>query len=412
MPLAALRAHPEATAAPQAEGPLRVTRVELRRRADRRRFMAVPPALYAADPRFVPPLRRDSHFFLDPDRNPALEDIELIALIAERRGRPVGRVTVQIDRAFDRAQGKGAAWFGFFEAEDAAAAEALFAAAGGWLREQGALELFGPVSFSLDHVAGTLVSGFDRPPVFGTAYNPPTHGPLLEGLGFQPARELVGWRWDLRQGLADPRLLQVLSQAERLVERDGFTVRSACGRRREDDLVHWHALLNASRADQWGHSPLSHRSLAAFAYDLGRVAIDDLLLFVEHEGRPVGCAISLPDVTPLLPRDGRLLPTAWLRLLVGCPHSTTLRLQNIAVLPDYRMRSLELLLLAETARRALARGVRVIDVSWTGEEAHALHHALRRVGARRDRSWNLYRMDLQAGDGARLTGGLPGAKLP
>ena len=68
--------------------------------------------------------------FLDRDKNPFFEHAEAEYFLAERDGKPVGRITAQIDRRWDEFQGGNDGMFGFFEcADDLAVARALVGAA-------------------------------------------------------------------------------------------------------------------------------------------------------------------------------------------------------------------------------------------------------------------------------------------
>ena len=49
----------------------------------------------------------------------------------------------------------------------------------------------GPASFSTNEEAGLLVDGFDASPVVMMPYNPPYYAALIEGAGFEKAKDLV-----------------------------------------------------------------------------------------------------------------------------------------------------------------------------------------------------------------------------
>lgn len=374
-----------------------VEAVDLRRRADRRRFVEVARRVHAAQPLFVSPLIRDQMWFLDPDRNPSAEGLEIQAFVAHQARREVGRVIAFVDPergscGCDEPTG----FFGFFDASpDPAVAAALFDRARRWLRARGCDHLEGPVDLGLEHGGGVLVQGCDRPPVVGAAWNPTYYAPLMASVGLVPSRELLSWGWPVGDGEAAARLAD---RAERLVDRAARTgargrirVRAADTRRLEAELSDWHDIFNASQRDRGGCAPVRRRVFDALAYDLTRVALDDLILFAEVDGRPAGVAVTVPDVNPLLSRSGRLFPFTWLRLHRRRAQVTRGRLRWLSVHPDFRMQGIETVLLAETARAARGLGLEAIDVCWTGEDDHAVNHEIRQVGARLDRRHRIYR---------------------
>src|SRR5882672_5055900 len=54
------------------------------------------------DPNWVPPLLDDYRRVLDPGKSPFLKHGEMACFTAFDAGKPVGRISVQIDREFDR----------------------------------------------------------------------------------------------------------------------------------------------------------------------------------------------------------------------------------------------------------------------------------------------------------------------
>jgi len=367
-----------------------VEAVDLHRRRDRRRFVEVPRRLHRRAAQYVSPLIRDRMWFLDPARNPSAAALQIQAFVAHQGGAEVGRVLAFIDPAQRGGDPRSSTGFiGCFDApEDPDVALALLDRARRWLRSRGCVQLEGPVDLGLEHGGGVLVQGCERPPVVGTAWNPDWYDGLLRGAGLRPQRELLTWGWKLDEPEPGASLL---SRAERVRTRLAVQVRVADTRRLESELAGWHALFNASQRDRSGCGSVPRPAFDALAYDLARIAVDDLIRFAEVDGRPVGVAVCVPDVNPLLSRSGRLLPLAWLRLhrrrwLVG-----RVRLRWLSIHPDFRMQGVETVLLAETAVAARRLGVRSIDVCWTGEGDHTVHHELRQVGARLERRHRIYR---------------------
>src|SRR3546814_11648562 len=72
--------------------------------------------------------------------------------------------------------GPGTGNWGLFEAEDAEVAQALLAAAEGWLTAQGMTRSLGPLSISIWDEPGLLVEGFDTPPTIMLGHNSPQIG--------------------------------------------------------------------------------------------------------------------------------------------------------------------------------------------------------------------------------------------
>src|SRR5207244_8943376 len=80
-------------------------------------------------PQWVPPLRMMVRDLLDTKTNPFYRQADRALFIARRGGKAVGRIAAIENRAHNDFHHDRVGFFGFFEAADADAAEALFASA-------------------------------------------------------------------------------------------------------------------------------------------------------------------------------------------------------------------------------------------------------------------------------------------
>src|ERR1700704_6467625 len=171
--------------------------VEVRPVASKRElkaFMRLPWRLYRNEPNWVPPLRMDLRKRLDRERNPFFEHAEAEYFLAWRDGRPVGRITAQVDRHFNEFQDNEWGMFGFVETEDdPEAAGALLEAAAAWLRERGRDRMVGPMDFSTNDECGLLIEGHELTPIILSPWHHRYYPALLEAAGFEKAMDLLMW---------------------------------------------------------------------------------------------------------------------------------------------------------------------------------------------------------------------------
>ena len=85
---------------------------EARERRDLKRFIDLPYRLYARDPLWVPPLRRDVETLLSRTRNPFFEHAEAEYFIAERGTEVVGRIAAISNRLHNEIHGDRVGFFG------------------------------------------------------------------------------------------------------------------------------------------------------------------------------------------------------------------------------------------------------------------------------------------------------------
>src|SRR5438876_9332244 len=107
----------------------------VRGRRDLSRFIDYAYVRNRRDPHWIPPLRIAERERLTPKKNPFFAHAEVEPLLAYRDGRVVGRIAAIDDRLHLERHGDNAGLFGFFEAEDAAVAEALLRRAEGSARQ-------------------------------------------------------------------------------------------------------------------------------------------------------------------------------------------------------------------------------------------------------------------------------------
>ena len=84
-------------------------------RRDLKAFIEVPFEVHATSEQWVPPLRLERRMFLNRRRNAYFKHADAEYFLARRDGRVVGRVTAQIDRAFNEFHGNRWGMFGFLE---------------------------------------------------------------------------------------------------------------------------------------------------------------------------------------------------------------------------------------------------------------------------------------------------------
>ncbi len=167
-------------------------------RAERDAFIKFPWRIYAQDPVWVPPLIIERKEFLDRAKHPFFEHGAAAFFLARREGEIVGRIGASDDANYNALHQSNVGCFGLFECiDDAAVAQALFGAAGDWLRARGRTEMLGPIDYSTNYLCGLLIDGFTDPPMVLTPYNPPYYEALLSDAGFM--KEMDFFAWYLRQ---------------------------------------------------------------------------------------------------------------------------------------------------------------------------------------------------------------------
>ena len=128
-------------------------------------------------------------------------------------------------------------------------------------------------------------------------------------------------------------------------------------------------------------------ALSAFIGSL----VPELLLIAEQDERPVGFALTLPDVNVALRSiRGRLWPWSVATLFFKMRSVRTVRTITLGVLPPFRASGLDAALILESVRRAAVRGTRSGECSWMLEDNHAMIGAIRQSGGEVYRAYRVY----------------------
>ncbi|HEY1356993.1 MAG TPA: GNAT family N-acetyltransferase [Thermoleophilaceae bacterium] len=285
-------------------------------RRDRREFIELPFRLHANDPHWIPPLKLERRLFLSPRFNAWFKHGEAQLFLARRDGRVVGRISAQIDHAYNDYHDSDWGWFGFLELEeDPELMTALLDTAEGWLRKRGCDRMVGPADFAMNDEVGVLYEGFEREPMVKQPWHPPYYQRLCEGAGLEKAMDL--WMWELYIEGRDKLMPVLVELAEKLEPEHGITIRRMRRRTLRKDLEVFREIYNDAWKRNWGFVPYSKEDIDAYAQELHLVFDPAWFMIAEtREGKAVGAAITVPDINMVLKRmNGRILPTGWWHFL-------------------------------------------------------------------------------------------------
>lgn len=356
-------------------------------KSERSEFVDLPFRLYRGDPHWVPPLRRDIHELIDPDRHPFHEHATVELFLARRDGEVVGRIAAVRNELHLEIHGEPVGFFGLFETvNDEQVSRALFDAAARWLSSRGLHTMRGPASFSLNEEAGLLIDGFDGPPVVMMTYNPPWYADLVERYGFTKAKDLLAYL--LSNASPTDRLLRA---ADKLRQRYKVTVRTLDRKRFWDEVALVRRVYNEAWERNWGHIPMTEAELMYMAKQLKPVVDPSLVVFAEVDGELAGFALALPDFNVALKRmNGSLFPFGWAKALWYSRRIRTARVLTLGVLEKYRRAGVGELMELELLKNGQERGIMNGEFSWILEDNPLMRTGLEKMGAKVYRTYRLY----------------------
>ena len=286
-------------------------------RTEKRDFIELAYRLNRGDPHWVPPLRSEVAGALDPRKNGWFSHAEVQLFLAERGGRPVGRIAAHIDRLAlempaEQGFGPGTGFFGLFEAEDETVARALINTAEGWLRKQGMTRVVGPISLSIWEEPGLLIEGYDHAPMVMMGHHKRLYRDYIEQADFAPVKQLKTYELDITRDFP-PLVQRIIAMGEKS---DRIRIRTVDKSRFEEEAAIILGILNDAWSDNWGFVPLTQPEIDDVGKKLKPIVFEQLIRIAELDGEPVAFMITLPDLNEAIaPLQGNLLPFGWAKLL-------------------------------------------------------------------------------------------------
>lgn len=363
---------------------------------DLKTFLRFPRQIYRQDPNWIAPLEFERKAFLNPKKNPFFRRGEARLFLAYQGSRPVGRISAQIHYGHLERYKDAAGFFGFFEAvNDPAVVQALFERAGRWLAQKGMKKLRGPFNLTMyDNETGTLIDGFDTPPVMMMGHNPPYYASLLEKTGFRKCKDIFAWHYEVNR---IPEAALQLAEATRRYP--GLTLRSIEMKNFEDEVRLMMRIYNEAWAENFGFVPVGEEEIFYLAKTLKPIVDPEMILFASVNGDPAAFSLGLPNVNEAI-RDlkGKLFPFGWAKLLWRLRRGLkSVRLPLMGIRKPYRgtkVGVLSALMNVEMQLRGQKRGYKTAELSWTLEDNEKINKGIDLMGGRRYKTYRIYEKEL------------------
>ncbi len=360
-----------------------------------REFVELPFRLHAGTP-WIPPLKLERYAYLSRRLNPFFKHGEAEYFLARRDGRLVGRITAQIDRAFNAFHESRWGLFGFLEFEDdQEILDSLLHAAAAWLRERGCERMVGPMDFVMNEESGVLIEGFELEPMIRQPWHPPYYQTRCEAAGLIKAMDL--FHWDVLVSDRDERMLELLPKlAERCHTKYGITIRRMSWLHLRRELDEFAKVYNAAWSKNWGFVPYSKEDLDDLGITYRLIYDRNWFMVAENDQETVAVAISIPDINQVYKKmKGRLLPFGWWYYLNRKRIIDRVRVGFLGVLPEYQHTGVAAALYMEHFNVAARTGVSHGEAGWILETNNSMNRGLEAMGGRIVKRCRVYERSLE-----------------
>jgi len=367
-------------------------------RSDLKTFIDLPNLLYQGQQGYVSPLHVERDETLNKAKNAYFQHAEGQYWLAFRDGRPVGRISAQIDQLHLKHHQDEAGHFGLLDAEDDQVVfDQLLATAEAWVAERGMKQVRGPFNLSINEECGLLVDGFEHPAMMLMPFAPAYVADHLATRGYSPAKDLLAYTLDIDETIEirGERMLDRVSREARI------TVRPLAIKRYKEELDVVLDIFNDAWADNWGFIPFTDAEMRQIAKGMRPLARPALNYIAEVDGEPAAMIICLPNLYEIIgDLQGKLLPFGWAKLLWRLKthrfKSGRVPLMGIRQCHQGSMIGSALLplLLKSLHQGLLTEGIGRIEMSWILDDNMPMRRVLEGLGARAYRTYRLFEKPL------------------
>ncbi|WP_207422153.1 hypothetical protein [Desertivirga brevis] len=368
--------------------------IEVQTNEQQRKFLELPLFIYQNDKKYIRPLDEDIERVFDPEKNQLLREGKCRRwLLQDVNGKFIGRIAAFINPLTFGVEFEKVGGMGFFECINShSAANLLFEVAKGWLLEQGAEVMEGPINFgSRERWWGLLVDGFYSP-CYCSNYNPPYYKDLFEYYGFK----LYFKQYTYHRKVREPLKPALLAVSERVCRNKDYQFQHFKMDKLDKFAGDFQEVYNKAWVNHQGTEEMSLEQAKNLVYSLKPVIDEQIIWFAYYKNDPIGFFISLPELNELFVKyvGGKLDTFGKLRLLYNKwrGNSKTMFGLVFGIIPEYQRKGIEVALIVSAAHE-ISRKTNYSDIqmNWIGDFNPRMMQVAEQIGAKIYKTHHTYR---------------------
>lgn len=356
-------------------------------------FLGLPRKLYQNDPNFISPLDKD----IEAVFNPRLNNFHSHGIIkrwiaTNDSGETTGRIAAFINHQKNKTPEFITGGIGFFESiNEEATAFKLFDTAKGWLRQNNAKAMEGPVNFGEnDKYWGLLVEGFVHPSM-GMNYNPPYYQTLYDKYGFEKQYD----QYTNVIQVAKPFPERFSKIADWIANKPEYKFVHFQNKHFEKFAKDFQEIYNDAWSQFEDFTPIQLDTLKESFREMKPIVDEKIIWFAYYRDEPIAFILALPDINVLLREfDGKLNLWNKIRFYLKMKTTTIDRIRFIVMgcKTKYQNKGIESGLIKKIQIEVVPRNtIKEVELSWVADwntKMIAIHEA---TGATREKVHRTYR---------------------
>jgi len=370
-----------------------------------KKFVKFPWKLYEGDPNWIPPLNLDLLGLpfmpgLLTAQHPYHEHAETKYFMVEDEEEILGRIAATVNKRHNEIHDEKTGFFGFFECiNDQEISNLLFDTASEWLKEQQMEMIRGPASFTLNDICGLLIDNFDRPPYIDMPYNKRYYQKLIEGCGFEKAKDMLAFQIDLvqKRKIIDKKLETVYKIIEKKNKEGRIGVRDINLHKIKEDFRIIRKIYNEAWKDNWGHDPLTEKEFNIIASKLKMVADPHFIYIGFFDDKAVAFYGLVPNVNQLLKRNTKRLKhisnsdlSRIFRIFTQKKKIDQVRMMLFGILLEGRGKGIDAYMFAKSFKHAFEQNYKDVEISWLLEDNDMIISPTKTWGGEKYKTYRMY----------------------
>ncbi|TYB30650.1 MAG: hypothetical protein FXF47_08195 [Candidatus Mcinerneyibacterium aminivorans] len=356
-------------------------------------FIKFPFKLYSDCDYWVPPLISEEKKLLDKNKNPFFEHSKMKNFVAKRNGEIVGRISAIINHNHNKTHDEKIVFFGFFDfIDDPEVSKALLQKVRDFGNEHGMNTVRGPMNPSTNDTCGMLIEGFNDDPVVMMPYNYPYYKEHMKSHNYKKAMDLYSYEI-VSEDHSIPKKLDRIAKI--LKKRRDYYFKYISKKNVNeliDDVI---TVYNKAWESNWGFVPMTEKEIMHMAESLKPILEPPLAFVIYDKENPIGFSLSLPDANQAIKKtNGKLFPFGFIKMMLAWKNIDRVRNITMGVIPEYRQKGVEALLIHKTFENVMEMGINKADLGWILENNKMMNRELVNIGAEIYKKFRIYEKKL------------------